>query len=290
MKLRLAAICAALAVGLTHQAAAQTPSKPAITPPASIAKAGAIVFCSSLTDPPGEFTAPDGQTPMGITIDVMHALADLMGVKVKILNLQFSTLLGALDAGKCDAAMGGLGDTPLRRQRYDLVDYWQVASGFMVKAGNPEHLKTIEDLSGKRVAVQLGGRNASLVKDISNKLVSEGKKPIEIRLLPSNVTAFQDLDLGRVDAMVADAVAMNYFSTHSHGKFEVAATPIPPSTWAIVVPKGNTALADALRKGITALYENKQMLAIVTKWGVEKGVVICGGAQTCKNGFAEEVH
>ncbi len=294
MKLRLAVICAAMAAtlthhALTHHAMAQGAAKPVIAPPAEIAKAGTLVFCSSLASPPGEFTAPDGQTPMGITIDVMHALGDLMGVKIKILNLQFSTLLGALDSGKCDAAMGGLGDTPLRRQRYALVDYWQVASGFMVKTGNAANLKTIEDLSGKRVAVQLGGRNASLVKDISDKLVSQGKQPIAQRLLPSNVSAFQDLDLGRVDAMVADAVAMNYFSTNSHGKFEVAATPVPPSTWAIVLPKTSTQLAEALQKGLGVLYENKQMLAIVTRWGVEKGVGICGGPRTCQDGFTQEV-
>ncbi len=291
MKLSLPAIGALVAIGLAGHVApvAAQDATPAVAPPPDIAKAGAIVFCSSLASPPGEFTEPDGKTPTGITIDVMHALGDLMGVKIKILNLQFSTLLGALDAGKCDAAMGGLGDTPLRRQRYNMVDYWQVKSGFMVKAGNPQHFETIEDLSGKRIAVQLGGRNASLVKDISDKLVSEGKKPIEQRLLPSNLTAFQDLDLGRVDAMVADAVAMSYFATNSRGKFEVGATPVPASTWGIVVPKANTALTGALQKGITMLYENKGMLAIVTKWGVDKGVEICGGERTCTDGLTQEV-
>jgi polar amino acid transport system substrate-binding protein len=278
----------ALLLQLSPALAQQAP--PVVMAPPDLARAGTLTFCSSLANPPGEYTESDGQTPTGITVDVMKALGALMGLKVRILNFQFSTLLAAIDSGKCDSAMGGLGNTPLRRQRYNLVDYWQVASGLMVKSGNPLKLTTIEDLSGKRVAVQLGGRNASLVKDISEKLEADGKKPIDIRLLPSNVSAFHDLDLGRVDAMVADAVAMHFFASHSSGKFQVAATPIPPSTWAIVVPKANTALAAALQRGISALYENGQMRAIVTQWGVQDGVVMCGGERTCRDGATHEVH
>ena len=286
----VAALLTTLALLIQSPSASAQAAAPAIAPPPDLARAGTLTFCSSLSNPPGEYTEADGQTPVGITVDVMKALGALMGLKVRILNFQFSTLLAALDSGKCDAAMGGLGNTPLRRQRYNLVDYWQVASGLMVKEGNPLNLTTIEDLSGKRVAVQLGGRNASLVKDMSEKLEADGKKPIDIRLLPSNVSAFHDMDLGRVDAMVADAVAMHFFAGHSNGKFQVAATPIPASTWSIVVPKPNTAVAATLQQGISALYENGQMLAIVTQWGVQDGVAICGGERTCKDGATHEVH
>lgn len=281
---KLRAAFAALAVFLLLHAApgfAQS-VKPTLTPPPELAKRGTLIFCANLSNPPSEGTAADGQTPVGIDIDVMHALGAMLGLKIRIVNLQFSTILGALEAGKCDATMAGFGDTPDRDIRYNMIDYWRVASGILVKSGNPEHITTIEDLSGKRVTVQLGGRNAALLKVISDKLVAAGKKPIDIRPLPNNVVAFQNLDIGRVDAMCADAVVMSYFASHSKGKFEVGGTPIPPSDWAIVILKPNTALADAMRKGIATMVADGQMLAILTKWGVQNGIGMCGGPGGCQ--------
>jgi polar amino acid transport system substrate-binding protein len=283
----IALMSSAMFVAAQESATPET-AKVTITPPKEVAERGEMLFCTSLVNPPGETTAADGQTPEGISIDVMNQLTSMMGVKTKVVNLSSQSLLPALDAGKCDAAMGGLGRTPVRAERYGLVDYWQVPSGFMVQKGNPLKLKALEDLAGLRVSVKLGGRNFSLLSDMSDLLVKQGAKPIDVRPMASNVVSFHNLQLGRVDSMVADALVIYYFAAQDE-KFEVAATPIPPSNWSIFMRKANTDLVSAVQKGIDSMATGGQMRAILAKYGIKEGIEICGGGNTCQGGLVQEV-
>ncbi|MGI4815122.1 MAG: ABC transporter substrate-binding protein [Janthinobacterium lividum] len=253
-----------------------------IAAPAPIKQKGVLTFCSDLENPPAEGVASDGVTPDGAAVDIMKALGPAMGVTSHIDNYQFSGIFAALDAGKCDLIIASLGKTPERAQRYWLVDYWRVASGLLVPHGNPENLKTYEDLSGKRVAVLLGSRNASVMKQTSDKLVADGKKPLDIVLLGTNVAAFQDFSLGREDALVSDTVVINYYMSRSHGRFEVGGVPVPPKTWSIAILKTNPELKDAVQAGIDQMNASGAMAELTKKWGITNGVTTCSTQHPCE--------
>src|SRR5262245_29808286 len=103
-QLRLTTVVAALAA-LAATAATAAPaaqrSRPVIKPPANIAKAHEILFCSDVAYPPEEFYR--GSTPVGSDIDIGSAAARLMGVKAKIANTGFDGIIPALLSHKCDA-------------------------------------------------------------------------------------------------------------------------------------------------------------------------------------------
>ncbi|TKI08544.1 ABC transporter substrate-binding protein [Martelella alba] len=254
----------------------------AVTAPADIKARGQLTFCSDLENPPAEGMADDGKTPSGVAVDIMNRLGSLMGVKTRIDNYQFSGIFAALDTGKCDAVMASLGKTPERGERYGLVDYWRVKSGLLVAKGNPLHITTFEDLSGRRVAALLGSRNESVVKQFSDKLVAEGKPGITLVSLGTNVTAFHDLLLGRADAMVGDTVVINYYMSKAPNKFQTVDMPVPAKTWVIAVLKKNVALRQALQSGMDEMNASGDMLKIVTKWGIEKGVGLCNSSHPCE--------
>ncbi|WP_413734773.1 ABC transporter substrate-binding protein [Sodalis sp. RH21] len=262
--------------------ASAAPAKDPIKAPEEIQAKGKLTFCSDLENPPAEGMASDGKTPVGAAVDIMKALGDEMGVKSQIDNYQFSGIFAALDTGKCDLIIASLGNTPERAQRYWMVDYWRVNTALLVPKGNPLHLASYEDLSGRSVAALLGSRNAGLIKQISDKLVSENKKPIEQVLLGTNVAAFQNLGLKRVDAFASDSLVINYYLSKGRSRFELVGVPVPPKTWSIAITKANVALKDAVQASIDRMNSDGQMAAITKKWGIEDGVGLCSSAHSCE--------
>ena len=240
-----------------------------------------IVFCSDLTNPPGHYTEQDGSTPAGVAVEMLQALGREFSVPIEILNLKLAGIFAALDTGKCDAVMSSLSRTPERAQKYNFVDYWAVASGLLVKKGNPGNLRAYTDLSGKRVAVLLGSANHRRLDAINEEFGKSGKPKIDIAAFGANTVAFHDLDLGRVDAMVSDTLTLSFFLTRANGKFEIGGTPVPPTTLGMVTAKSATELAAALRSGLDNINASGEFPQLIKKWGVAEGVILCSTAKPC---------
>ncbi|WP_438391616.1 ABC transporter substrate-binding protein [Caballeronia sp. DA-9] len=273
----LTALLSTLLVAFSPALFAQT-----IKVPADIQATHILRFCSDLSNPPADGIADDGFTPSGAEVDVMNGIGRELGVKTEISNFQFSGIFGALDTGKCDMVMASLGKTADRAKRYELIDYWSVASGLLVPKGNPKHLTRYEDLTGQRVAVLLGSRNSKVLHAMNEKLIGAGKPPMEIVELGTNVDAFQDLTLGRVDAFSSDTLNINFYKSRGRGKFEIGGVPVPPVTWAIALQKGNEELRQAVQAAIDRMNANGQMLKIAKTWGIADGVGLCSTAHPCE--------
>ncbi|HMG90465.1 MAG TPA: transporter substrate-binding domain-containing protein [Chryseolinea sp.] len=79
----------------------------------AILKRGEIRIGTSGNQPPFTMKAKNGEL-IGYEVDLAKALAKNMGVKLKLVEMPFSDLLGALKAGKIDAVMSGMTMTPER--------------------------------------------------------------------------------------------------------------------------------------------------------------------------------
>jgi polar amino acid transport system substrate-binding protein len=258
-----AVACVAAAVALGQSAAA-------IQPPANIASAGKIVYCSDITYPPEEYYK--GSKAIGSDIDFGTAAAKLMGVKAQFKNTTFDSIIPALLAKKCDAIISGMNDTAERRKQVDFVDYLKVGQAVTVKKGNPEHFTTLASLSGKRVSVESGTTNRGFLASTSKKLVKQGKKPITIVTFPKDTDAFAALVAGRVDAYFADAPPAAYYAKQNP-KVEVCCHPINPIPIGIAIRKADP-LRAAMQKAIKMMYASGAIRRIVVKWGMANAVVL----------------
>ena len=271
------AVASALApASATAEASASTAPSAAIAVPAAITAAGKIVWCVDVSYPPEEFYAADGTTAQGSDIDIANEIGKRLGVSTKISNTGFDGIIPALLAKKCDLIISGMNDTPTRATQVDFVDYLKVGQGLLVPAGNPKGIHTLEDLSGKSVAVQLGTTNKDALDAANAKLKAAGKAPIEIKTYQQDTDGFQQLTLGRVDAFSTDSPVVAYYNSKpdNAGKFEVGGTPIDPAPIGIAVTKDNTALRDAVKAAIDAMYADGTIKTIVAKWGMTDAVVL----------------
>jgi polar amino acid transport system substrate-binding protein len=255
-------------------AGSAAPSAPAIVVPPAILTAGKLVWCVDLSYAPEEFYKADGTTPQGSDVDIATEISKRFGVTAEIDNTGFDGIIPALNAKKCDLIISGMNDTPDRAKQVDFVDYLKVGQGLLVPAGNPKNIKTLEDLSGKTVAVQLGTTNKDALDAASAALVTAGKPKIEIQTFQQDTDAFQQLKLGRVDAYSTDSPVVAYYNSlpENAGKFEVGGTPIQPIPIGIAVRKTEPDLKAAVQAAIDGMYADGTLKQIVATWGMTDAV------------------
>ena len=249
-------------------------------------KAGVITFCTQLDQPPADFTGPDGATPEGFEVDIMNAIGRELGLRTAIMNFQYAALAPALDAGICDAVVASTTSTPERLKKYRFIEYMRASSALLVPRGNPLGLRTYADLSGRRVAVLLGTINESRLEEASSRLVAAGRPAIEIAAYQSTPVAFNELQLGRVDAFVSGSLTLAYYLSKAPGRYDLGGLPVAAGNYGIMVPRADVARADVIAKAYSALYHNGTLTGIVKKWGAEKDITMCDGK--CSDEAADE--
>jgi len=258
------------AVAAVATAAVASAATTRVAPPPAIKSAGKIVFCTDATYPPEE--AFRGSKIVGSDIDIGSGVATAMGVKAEFKNTGFDGIIAALLTKSCDAVISGMNDTPARRKQVDFVDYLKVGQSIMVKKGNPDHISSLEGLSGHTVSVESGTTNRDFLAATSKKLVKQGKDSIDIKTFPKDTDAFAALKAGRVDAYYADAPPVAYYAK-TDKTVQVAGTPINPIPIGIAIRKGDP-LRSATQKAIGQLYAAGTMKKIVARWGMAKAVVL----------------
>ncbi|MCL7930728.1 amino acid ABC transporter substrate-binding protein [Halomonas llamarensis] len=145
------------------------------------------------------FTFVEQDVLQGFEVDVMEAVGNELDVDVEFITANFSGLFGMLESGRIDTIANQITITEERQEKYAFTEpYVYDGAQVVVKAGN-EEIKSVEDLRGKRVAVNLGSNYEELLHELPYK------DEIDIRTYESNIE--QDTALGRVDAFVMDRVS-----------------------------------------------------------------------------------
>ena len=87
----------------------------------------------------------------GIDIELAKKIAKDNNLKLKIVNMQFDSLLGAIKTGKIDLIISGMTPTPEREKEVDFSNpYMTVTQKMIIKKANEDKLKTLDDFTNKR--------------------------------------------------------------------------------------------------------------------------------------------
>lgn len=157
-----------------------------------IQKAGCLTIASSPDFPPFESLKADGSV-QGIEIEVMELICRELGVKLKIEQMDFDSVLPGIQAGKYDVGVSGISVTEKRRKNVLFTDpYCLAAQAIVVMDGSDITCKA--DLGGKKVSVQTGTTAESFCLENGYDVCS----------FAANSDAELALTTGKVDAWVID--------------------------------------------------------------------------------------
>lgn len=126
--------------------------------------------------------------------------------------------------------------------------------------GSAKTITSPEDFEGAKISVQ----TATTAHENIQEMQANG---VNVEILPyEKVTqCFDDLDLGRVDAVYVDSVVAAYYLTGEDAKFEKTWTSSEGEPMGICLKKGNDDLLAILESAIDTLYYNGTMAEIATK-------------------------
>lgn len=241
--------------------------------PAELRSRGVVKVASNVEYPPFEYYDTDNKTIIGLDKDIADALSSKLGVKFEFTNMGFDAIIPALAAQRFDLAMSAMTDNPERRKQVDFVDYFTSGGGFLVKAGNPKGVKSLQDICGLTVAIDKGTTEIEDATKASADCVAAGKPAVQTAVFPGTSKIVLALQNGRADVAMIDTSAGAYIAEQNKGQFEVPSNSYAPRPYGIVFPKGSSELQGAVKAALEALIADGSYEKILAKWGQQVGAV-----------------
>ncbi|QNE17973.1 ABC transporter substrate-binding protein [Kribbella qitaiheensis] len=256
----------------TPTASASIDAELAAALPAKIKTAGKIVVGVDATYPPNEFLQ-GGKTVAGMDVDLFNAVAAKFGVKVDWQPSAFDSIITGVQGGKYDMGISSFTINDKRKQQVNMVSYFSAGTQWATAAGNPKGIDP-NNACGKNIAVQKG--TTQLEDDIpvrQQKCTAAGKPKINLLVREKQDQATADVATGKADAMLADSPVVLYAAKQSQGKVVPLGDIYDAAPYGYVVPKAETAFAQAIAKALTALAADGGYKAALSQWGNESGAI-----------------
>ena len=227
----------ALSAGLLGQAVAGEQLQ-------KIKDAGVINVGLEGTYPPFSFVDADGKLT-GFEVEFSEALAKELGVKVKLQPTKWDGILAALESKRLDAVINQVTISEERKKKYDFSEPYTV-SGIqaLTLTKNKDTIKTAADLAGKKVGVGLGTNYEQWVK--------ENVPKADVRTYEDDPSKFQDLRVGRIDAILIDRLAALEYAKKAKDT-SVTSEAFSRQESGIALRKGEPELLAAVNKAIDKL-------------------------------------
>jgi polar amino acid transport system substrate-binding protein len=240
--------------------------------PATIKSKGTLTVASDATYAPNEFIGSDGHTVEGMSPDLGHAIASVMGLKANFVNASFDTIIPGLSSGKYDLGFSSFSDTKAREKVVDFVTYFIAGTSFYVKAQGGATVNTLADLCGHKVAVERGTTQAADATAQSAKCKKAGKSGVTVLVFPDQNAANLALASGRAEVGMADSPVAAYIVKKSNGQLKVSGQPYGTAPYGIAIPKGN-GMTKPIRDALKQLISDGTYMSILTKWGIQAGAI-----------------
>lgn len=240
-----------------------------VTAPARIKSAGKFIVASDLSYAPMEFVKEGTNDAIGADVDIANCIAQAWGVTADVQNTPFDSIIAALTSKKADVILSSMTANDERKKQVDFVEYFTAGSGILVKKGNPEKVKSIADLCGKKVAIQVGTVQIDEADEQNGKC---GDKKINVQTFEQNTDTIQAVSTGRADAALMDFPVAIYGASKVKGT-EVVGEQYDTGNYGIAVRKDDGEVKTGLDAALKAMKDKGKYDAILKYWGLEAGAL-----------------
>lgn len=212
-----------------------------------------LVMATNAEFPPYEFY--EGKDVVGIDADIAAAIAEEMGMELKIEDMAFDSIITAVSSGKADIGAAGMTVTEDRLANVDFTDTYATATQVII-VKEDSTIAGPDDLAGKKIGVQLGTTGDIYADDIEDAEVERYNKGFE---------AVQALQQGKIDAVVIDGEPAKQFVKEAEG-LKILDEAFTEEEYAIAVKKGNDELVGKINDALASLKESGKLDEIVAKY------------------------
>lgn len=210
---------------------------------ADIKARGTLVCGTQNASEPYAFPDPATREIVGFDVDVCHALAQGLGVKLVHRTLSTDARIPELKTHRVDVLAAAMAWLPARAAQVDYSDQYYVAPiRVLVRADSP--IQSLDQLSGKKIAASEGSSSAAVsVTRLPNSNL------LTFHDIPS---AFLALQQGKVEGLVAGQNILARFANEAAQKggpqYRMLGASVYEERWGVVTNKHEPALMAAINK------------------------------------------
>ena len=215
---------------------------------------GVLTMGTNATFPPYEYY--DGDDVVGIDAEIAAKLAEKLGMKLEIVDMDFSSIITAVQTGKIDVGVAGMTVTEERLQNVDFTTSYATGVQVVIVKEDSD-IATVDDLDGKLIGVQEGTTGHIYCSD------DYGEE--NVIAYNNGATAVQALQQGKVDCVVIDKQPALSFVEANEG-LKILDTEYVVEDYAIAVSKDNTALKDALNAALEEMIADGTVQEILDQY------------------------
>ncbi len=213
-----------------------------------------LTMATNAEFPPYEYK--EGDKFLGIDVEIAQAIADELGMELKIEDIAFDSIIAEVTSGKADMGVAAMTVTEDRMKNVAFsVSYATSAQVIVVK--NESEINDPDALTGKKIGVQLGTTG-----DI---YAEEYIKEATIERYNKGADAILALTQGKVDAVIIDRQPAEVFVEKNEG-IKIVDKEFTLEDYAIAIAKDNTDLLKKVNDALTKLKDSGKLKEIVDKY------------------------
>ena len=205
---------------------------------------GKLIMATEPGFAPYEYTS--GNDVVGIDVDIANEIAKELGMELEVQTMDFDGALLAVQQGKVDFAAACISVTPERQEVMDFsIEYATSKQVIVVQKGN-ETIKGPDDLTGKKIAVQMSTVADFYVTD-------------DLKMEPSRYTKYvqaaEDLKSNKVDCIIMDELPAKEM-VKANDTLTIVEKEVFTDKYALAFKKGNTELEEKINKILQKLIDD----------------------------------
>lgn len=219
---------------------------------------GVLTMATNAQFPPYEYY--DGTEIVGIDVEIAQAIADKLGLTLKVEDMEFDSIITAVQAGKADLGLAGMTVTEDRLKTINFTDSYATGIQVIITTADSE-IATIDDLQGKKIGVQLMTTgDIYATSDFGAENVDQYNKGADAVMALLN---------GKVDAVIIDNEPAKSFVEVNEG-LKIVDTEYVIEDYAACIAKDNEDLLCAVNNALAELTEDGTIQEILDKYIVSE--------------------
>ena len=215
---------------------------------------GVLTMATNASFPPYEYY--EGKKIIGIDAEIAAAIAEKLGLELKIEDMEFDSIITSVQSGKADIGLAGMTMTDERKQSVNFSDsYAEGIQAIITKEGSG--INGPDDLKGKKIGVQLSTTGDIYACD------DYGKENVE--QFKSGNDAVMALVSGKIDAVIIDNEPAKKYIEGNEG-LVILDTKYVTENYAACLNKDKPELLEKVNAALKELKDAGKLQEIVDKY------------------------
>lgn len=206
------------------------------------------------------FEYMDGDEIVGFDMDLLDEVSKETGLKFKVVGMDFSGLLPALQTKKIDMIVAGMSITEDRKKNVNFTHpYFNVSQVIMVGEGS-KGIKKESDIAGGKIGIVMGTTSDTIAEELSKKL--DGVETIKYNKLHEAVLSLQ---AEKIDMIILDYQQAKKTIENNNG-LKLAAHTLKSEEYAMAMGKDEGELLAKINKALDKIIKSEKYDELTKKY------------------------